>query len=223
MTGKFTNRLRRRRNLNLPSHTRRIRNRIPKLPQGLQVTFKSFSNIHLRLVRRAARRHATRQIRHIRRSIVLNLFKNDRVFQTDVLFSKAADLRIALSVPIGMASPALPGTVTTFGFTGCLKWQWLPVVRTCRQPSDSIRDDFNSQSLRTPDRKRNRRHRPRGSGYGPSNTRPNHPGGSSARQVSTPSSALATSTRPLPRAVLDLTYGTSARPENVCADVFGLY
>jgi len=42
------------------------------------------------------------------------------------------------SVPVGTSSPGCPGIVTTFGLEACLKWRWLPVVRTCFHPSASI-------------------------------------------------------------------------------------
>jgi hypothetical protein len=37
-------------------------------------------------------------------------------------------------VPVATCLPGAPGTVTTFGLSGCAYWRWLPTVRTSPHP-----------------------------------------------------------------------------------------
>ncbi len=74
------------------------------------------------------RSHATRKIRHVSGPVRGSLLENYCVLDVHFFSSNPADLRIAFSVPTGMSSPGLPGTVTTCGFAECLKWRWLPLI-----------------------------------------------------------------------------------------------
>ena len=62
---------------NVSGDTRRARNRIAKLAQGLQMSFDRFPNITLRLFEGATGCDTAWQIGNIRRPIVFSLFKND--------------------------------------------------------------------------------------------------------------------------------------------------
>jgi len=126
------------RDLHFPSQTGWLGDGIAKLAQCIQMPLDRFANVELCFFQRAARSHTTRKIRHVSSPVRWSLLKNYCVLDVHFFSSNPADLRIAFSVPIGMSSPGLPGTVTTCGFSGCLKWRWLPVVLTCFQPSNSI-------------------------------------------------------------------------------------
>src|SRR5258708_13493509 len=96
-----------------------------------------FPDIPLRFLQRLPRGHTARQIRNVCGPVGFCLLENDGVFSVHSFSSRPAALRIDFKVPFGNWSPRCPGIVTTLGFDGCLYWRWLPVVRTCRQPSDS--------------------------------------------------------------------------------------
>src|ERR1700691_2238203 len=95
-------------------------------------------DVALGLIQRFPGCDAAGQVGHVGRPIVFCALEYHGVSQTHCFASSPAAFRTDFKVPTGTSSPEWPGTVTTFGFVACLKCRWLPVVRTCRQPSDSI-------------------------------------------------------------------------------------
>jgi len=107
-------------NLNFASEARRHRNGIAEFSKSLQMALYGLADVLLRFVERPASCHAARQVRNVCGPVGLRLFEYHGILHVHFLCSKAADLSIALRLPVGTSSLVLPGTVTTCGFNLCL-------------------------------------------------------------------------------------------------------
>src|SRR5258705_12981814 len=97
------------------------------------------ADIRFGLVKGSSSCDASRKIRNVGGPVCLGTLEDHGVLGAHFVSPRPTARRIDLIVPTGTSSPIWPGIVTTFRLLGCLKCRWLPVLRTCFQPSDSSR------------------------------------------------------------------------------------